>query len=398
MTSDLAATPPADPTTPVRVAVIGGDGIGPEVTAEALKVLEAAAPVKIEQTRYDLGAERYLATGEVLPDSVLDEIRGHDAILLGAVGGKPGDPRLPAGILERGLLLRLRFELDHYVNLRPSRTYPGVPTPLADPGEVDFVVVREGTEGPYTGNGGRLRGGTPAEVATEVSLNTAYGVERVVRDAFARAARRPRRRLTLVHKTNVLVHAGGLWSRVVDEVGADFPEVTVDYLHVDAATIFLTTDPARFDVIVTDNLFGDILTDLAGAVTGGIGLAASGNINPERTPRRCSNRSTARHPTSPGRASPTPRPRSSRRVSCSTTSATATRPAPSTRRSSPTSPPEYPGPPGARRRSATPSPPGWSDARSANRRFDRRSRRFAGRCNALRSVTAARRRRGSCDP
>ena len=282
MSSDLAATPPVGPTTPVRVAVIGGDGIGPEVTAEALKVLEAAAPVKIEQTRYDLGAERYLATGEVLPDSVLDEIRGHDAILLGAVGGKPGDPRLPAGILERGLLLKLRFELDHYVNLRPSRTYPGVPTPLADPGEVDFVVVREGTEGPYTGNGGRLRGGTPAEVATEVSLNTAYGVERVVRDAFARAARRPRRRLTLVHKTNVLVHAGGLWSRIVDEVGADFPEVTVDYLHVDAATIFLTTDPARFDVIVTDNLFGDILTDLAGAVTGGIGLAASGNINPER--------------------------------------------------------------------------------------------------------------------
>jgi 3-isopropylmalate dehydrogenase len=155
-----------------------------------------------------------------------------------------------------------------------------VPTPLADPGEVDFVVVREGTEGPYTGNGGRLRGGTPAEVATEVSLNTAYGVERVVRDAFARAARRPRRQLTLVHKTNVLVHAGGLWSRIVDEVATEFPEVSVDYLHVDAATIFLTTDPARFDVIVTDNLFGDILTDLAAAVTGGIGLAASGNINP----------------------------------------------------------------------------------------------------------------------
>jgi 3-isopropylmalate dehydrogenase len=268
MTSEPAATPSADPTSPLRLAVIGGDGIGPEVTAEAVKVLEAVSPVKIEQTRYDLGAERYLATGEVLPDSVLDEIRGHDAILLGAVGGRPGDPRLPAGILERGLLLRLRFELDHYVNLRPSRTYPGVPTPLADPGEVDFVVVREGTEGPYTGNGGRLRGGTPAEVATEVSLNTAYGVERVVRDAFARASRRPRRQLTLVHKTNVLVHAGGLWSRVVDEVGREFPDVTVDYLHVDAATIFLTTDPARFDVIVTDNLFGDILTDLAGAVTG----------------------------------------------------------------------------------------------------------------------------------
>jgi 3-isopropylmalate dehydrogenase len=272
----------ADPAAPVRLAVIGGDGIGPEVTAEAVKVLEAASPVKIEQTRYDLGAERYLATGEVLPDSVLDEIRAHDAILLGAVGGRPGDPRLPAGILERGLLLRLRFELDHYVNLRPSRTYPGIATPLADPGDVDFVVVREGTEGPYSGSGGRLRGGTLAEVATEVSVNTAYGVERVVRDAFVRASARPRRRLTWVHKTNVLVHSGGLWSRVVGEVAGEFPDVTVDYLHVDAATIFLATDPARFDVIVTDNLFGDILTDLAGAVTGGVGLAASANINPER--------------------------------------------------------------------------------------------------------------------
>src|SRR6478672_3751007 len=218
MTSTPDATPAADPTTPVRVAVIGGDGIGPEGTAEALKVLEAAAPVKIEQTRYDLGAERYLTTGEVLPDSVLDEIRDHDAILLGAVGGKPGDPRLPAGILERGLLLRLRFELDHYVNLRPARVYPGVPTPLADPGDVDFVVVREGTEGPYVGNGGRMRTGTPAEVATEVSINTAYGVERVVRDAFSRAQRRPGHRLSWVHKTNVLVHAGGLWSRIVGAV------------------------------------------------------------------------------------------------------------------------------------------------------------------------------------
>jgi 3-isopropylmalate dehydrogenase len=269
----------------VRLAVIPGDGIGPEVTAEALKVLEVAAPdgVKFEGTRYDLGAERYLATGEVLPDSVLEEIRGHDAILLGAVGGKPGDPNLPPGILERGLLLRLRFELDHYVNLRPSRIYPGAVSPLADPGEVDFVVVREGTEGPYTGNGGAVRVGTPHEVATEVSLNTAYGVERVVRDAFARASRRERRKLTLVHKTNVLVHAGAVWTRLVSEVGREFPDVTVDYLHVDAATIFLTTDPGRFDVIVTDNLFGDILTDLAAAVTGGIGLAASGNINPDRT-------------------------------------------------------------------------------------------------------------------
>jgi 3-isopropylmalate dehydrogenase len=274
-----------DSTSSLRLAVIPGDGIGPEVTDEALKVLEVAAPdgLKVEPTRYDLGAERYLATGEVLPDSVLGEIRGHDAILLGAVGGKPGDPRLPAGILERGLLLKLRFELDHYVNLRPSRIFPGVVSPLRDPGDVDFVVVREGTEGPYTGNGGSIRVGTPHEVATEVSLNTAYGVERVVRDAFARAARRPRRKLTLVHKTNVLVHAGAVWSRLVSSVGAEFPDVTVDYLHVDAATIFLTTDPSRFDVIVTDNLFGDIITDLAAAITGGIGLAASGNINPDGT-------------------------------------------------------------------------------------------------------------------
>ncbi len=269
----------------VKLAVIPGDGIGPEVTAEALKVLEVAAPdgVKFEPTRYDLGAERYLATGEVLPDSVLAEIREHDAILLGAVGGRPGDPNLPPGMLERGLLLRLRFELDHYVNLRPSRIFPGVTSPLADPGEVDFVVVREGTEGPYTGNGGAVRVGTPHEVATEVSVNTAYGVERVVRDAFARAQRRPRKKLTLVHKTNVLVHAGAVWSRLVDEVSGEYPDVAVDYLHVDAATIFMTTDPARFDVIVTDNLFGDIITDLAAAITGGIGLAASGNINPDRT-------------------------------------------------------------------------------------------------------------------
>jgi 3-isopropylmalate dehydrogenase len=270
-----------------RIAVIGGDGIGPEVTDEALKVLEAVRDATFEQTRYDLGAERYLATGEVLPDSVLAEIREHDAILLGAVGGRPGDPNLPPGILERGLLLKLRFALDHYVNLRPSRVFPGVATPLADSvlakGDIDFVVVREGTEGPYTGNGGSIRVGTPHEVATEVSLNTAYGVERVVRDAFARAQARPRRKLTLVHKTNVLVHAGAVWSRVVAEVGEEFPEVEVDYLHVDAATIFLSTDPARFDVVVTDNLFGDIITDLAAAVTGGIGLAASGNVNPDRT-------------------------------------------------------------------------------------------------------------------
>ena len=269
----------------IKLAVIPGDGIGQEVTGEALKVLEVASPagVKFEQTRYDLGAERYLTTGEVLPESVLSEIREHDAILLGAVGGKPNDPNLPPGILERGLLLKLRFELDHYVNLRPSRIFPGAASPLADPGEVDFVVVREGTEGPYTGNGGALRVGTPAEVATEVSVNTAFGVERVIRDAFARAQRRPRKKLTLVHKTNVLVHAGSVWWRLFQEVATEHPDVTTDYMHIDAATIFMTTDPARFDVIVTDNLFGDIITDLAAAITGGIGLAASGNVNPDRT-------------------------------------------------------------------------------------------------------------------
>jgi 3-isopropylmalate dehydrogenase len=289
-------TSSSNPATPIlpsslRLAVIPGDGIGPEVTAEAVKVLEAVSPVKFELTRYDLGAERYLATREVLPDSVLEEIKGHDAILLGAVGGRPNDPDLPPGILERGLLLRLRFELDHYVNLRPSRIFPGVRSPLAphvlgegpDRRDVDFVVVREGTEGPYTGNGGRLRTGTPAEVATEVSVNTAYGVERVLRDAFRRAQQRPRRRLTVVHKTNVLVHAGSLWWRLTEEIAAEHPGVTVDYMHVDAAMIHLTTDPARFDVVVTDNLFGDIITDLAAAITGGIGLAASGNVNPDRT-------------------------------------------------------------------------------------------------------------------
>src|SRR5689334_12745341 len=265
----------------IRLAVVAGDGIGPEVVAEGLKVLRAAVDgvATVETTDYDLGARRWHATGETLPDGVLAEIRDHDAILLGAVG----DPGVPSGVLERGLLLRLRFELDHYVNLRPARLYPGVTSPLANPGEVDFVVLREGTEGPYVGNGGALRVGTPQEIATEVSVNTAFGVERVVRDAFARAQARPRKKLTLVHKNNVLVHAGHLWTRTVDKVKADFPEIAVDYLHVDAATIFLVTDPARFDVIVTDNLFGDILTDLAAAITGGIGLAASGNINPDRT-------------------------------------------------------------------------------------------------------------------
>jgi 3-isopropylmalate dehydrogenase len=273
--------------TSLKLAVIPGDGIGPEVTAEALKVLQAASPVTFEQTPYDLGAERYLRTGEVLPASVLAEIRQHDAILLGAVGGKPNDPNLPPGILERGLLLKLRFELDHYVNLRPNRLFPGATSPLStavlDKGDIDFVVVREGTEGSYTGNGGALRVGTPHEIATEVSVNTAFGAERVIRYAFAKAQARPRRRLTLVHKTNVLVNAGSLWWRLVQEVAQEFPDVTVDYSHIDAVMIYLTTDPSRFDVIVTDNLFGDIITDLAAAITGGIGLAASGNVNPDKT-------------------------------------------------------------------------------------------------------------------
>jgi 3-isopropylmalate dehydrogenase len=267
----------------LKLAVIPGDGIGPEVIAEALKVLDVIAPstdLAIEKTHFSLGAERYLATGDVLSDEDLAAISANDAILLGAVGGKPGDARIPAGIIERGLLLKLRFSLDHYVNLRPTVIFPGVTSPLAHPGNVDFIVVREGTEGPYVGNGGVLRKGTPAEIANELSVNTAFGVERVVRYAFELAAKRDRKKLTLVHKTNVLVNAGALWSRIVDSVATEFPQVAVDYLHVDAATIFFVTDPSRFDVIVTDNLFGDILTDLAAAISGGIGLAASGNINP----------------------------------------------------------------------------------------------------------------------
>jgi 3-isopropylmalate dehydrogenase len=267
----------------VKLAVIPGDGIGPEVIAEAEKVLDAATAgsgIRFEKRRFSLGAGRFLETGETLTDADLDAIRECDAILLGAVGGVPGDPRLKDANIERGLLLKLRFELDHYVNLRPSKLYDGAPGPLAEPGDIDFVVVREGTEGPYVGNGGSIRKGTPHEVANETSVNTAFGVERVVRYAFDLAERRSKK-LTLVHKNNVLVHAGHLWSRTVDAVATEFPDIVVDYLHVDAATIFLVTNPGRFDVIVTDNLFGDILTDLAGAVTGGIGLAASGNINPD---------------------------------------------------------------------------------------------------------------------
>ncbi|WP_241179811.1 3-isopropylmalate dehydrogenase [Pseudoclavibacter albus] len=270
----------------LNLAVIAGDGIGPEVTAEARKVLRAALAldqVELVEHEYPFGAGHYLETGRILDDEDLESLRQHDAILLGAIGGDPSDPRLAGGIVERGMLLKLRFAFDHYVNLRPATLYPSAESPLAKPGNIDFLVVREGTEGPYVGNGGSIRAGTPHEIANETSVNTAFGVERLVRFAFEQAEARPRKRLTLVHKKNVLVHAGNMWQRIVNEVSKDFPEVTVDYLHVDAATIFFVKDPSRFDVIVTDNLFGDILTDLAAAITGGIGLAASGNINPEGT-------------------------------------------------------------------------------------------------------------------
>ena len=262
-----------------RIAVVAGDGIGPEVVEQARKVLDAVLP-GVQATEYDLGAARYHRTGEVLPESVLTELGGHDAILLGAVG----DPTVPPGVLERGLLLKLRFDFDQYVNLRPSRLWPGTVGPLAavKPGEIDLVVVREGTEGLYAGAGGSLHRDTPAEVATEESLNTRHGVERVIRDAFARATRRERRAVTMVHKTNVLTHAGGLWARTFAEVAAEHPDIATEYQHVDAAAMFLVTRPQRYDVVVTDNLFGDILTDIAAAVTGGIGLAASACINPER--------------------------------------------------------------------------------------------------------------------
>ena len=267
-----------------KIAVIGGDGIGPEVTAEAIKALTAVAGQDaFDFVHYDLGGERWQRTGEVLPDSVLEELKAVDAIVLGAVGVAPGSKAIPSGLLERGLLLKLRFAFDHAINLRPSKLYPGVPTPLApsvvDGKDVDFVVVREGTEGLYCGNGGAVRVGTPQEIATEVSVNTAFGVDRVIRDAYRRAQSR-RGHLTLLHKHNVLVNAGSLWNRLFQEIGQEFPDVETKYLHIDAAMIALVVDPSQFDVIVTDNLFGDIVTDLAAAVTGGIGLAASANINP----------------------------------------------------------------------------------------------------------------------
>jgi 3-isopropylmalate dehydrogenase len=264
-----------------RIAVIGGDGIGPEVVGEALKVLDAVERLEgfsTERTDFDLGGRRYLTTGEVLSDATIEELRGFDAILLGAVG----TPDVPPGVLERGLLLRLRFAFDQYVNLRPVKLYPGVTSPIAGltPERCDMLMVRENTESVYAGAGGGLYVGTPHEVATQESVNTRHGVERVLRYAFE-AARRRRGHLTMVHKTNVLIHAGGLWQRTFDEVGdADFPDVTRDYVHVDAACLYLVTQPERFDVVVTENLFGDILTDLAAAVQGGMGLAASGNLDP----------------------------------------------------------------------------------------------------------------------
>ena len=264
----------------LSIAVIGGDGIGPEVTAVSVEILKAASAgvLHISTTDYDLGAQHYLDTGEILHSDTMAKLSQHDAIILGAVGGDPSDSRLSGGIIERGLLLKLRFAFDQCVNVRPTKLLPGITSPLSNPGEIDFVVVREATEGPYVGNGGSVREGTPFHIANEVSVNTAYGVERVVRYAFGLASTRTKR-LTLVHKTNVLVHAGGLWSRIVKDLAQDFPEVDVDYLHIDAATIFMVTDPSRFDVIVTDNLFGDIITDLAGAIGGGIGAAASANLN-----------------------------------------------------------------------------------------------------------------------
>ena len=263
-----------------KLAVIGGDGIGPEVVSEGLKVLDAVSQkykLTFTKKEFELGARLWHKTGETLPDSTLNELKDYDVILLGAVG----DPTVPSGVLERGLLLRLRFEFDQYVNLRPARIYPGVVGPLRTQSPIDFVVVREGTEGPYVGAGGVLAQGTADEVATEESLNTRRGAERVIRYAFARAKERSRKKLTLVHKNNVLVRAGGLWTRTFNEVAKEFPEITTEYLHVDAASMFFVTNPDRFDVVVTDNLFGDILTDIAAAICGGIGLAASGNINPD---------------------------------------------------------------------------------------------------------------------
>jgi 3-isopropylmalate dehydrogenase len=261
----------------LNLAVIPGDGIGQEVTAVALDALLKSLPdVDVSATEYDLGAKRYLASGEILLEDDMAALASHEAILLGAIG----DPRVPSGVLERGLLLKLRFAFDHHINLRPTKLFPGVNSVLGGNPEIDFVVVREGTEGPYVGNGGAIRVGTEQELANEVSINTAFGVRRAVEYAFELASGRERKKVTLVHKTNVLVHAGSLWLRLVEEVAEKYPQVTRDYMHIDAATIHMVTAPERFDVIVTDNLFGDIITDLAAAISGGIGLAASANLNP----------------------------------------------------------------------------------------------------------------------
>lgn len=262
-----------------NLAVIAGDGIGPEVVTEGLRVLDTVAKkydLNFSKTNYELGAAYWHKTGETLPDSVMAELAKADVILLGAVG----DPSVPSGVLERGLLLKLRFAFEHYINLRPAKLFPGVSSPITNNKGIDFVVVREGTEGLYVGAGSIKDEGTNKELAIEESINTYKGVERVIRDAFNRAQSRPRKKLTLVHKNNVLTRAGGLWSRVFKEVSKDFTDVTTDYLHVDAASMFFVTNPERFDVVVTDNLFGDIITDIAAAICGGIGLAASGNINP----------------------------------------------------------------------------------------------------------------------
>ena len=316
------------------IAVIPGDGIGKEVTPWAQKALEKAAEgvAEFEYERFDLGAERYLRDGAILPEEEEERIKKTDAILLGAVG----DPRIKAGILERGLLLKLRFDLDQYVNLRPSKLYKGVTSPLANPGDIDFVVVREGTEGLYCGAGGAVRRGTPNEVATEVSINTAYGVERVVRYAFQLAMKR-RKHVTLVHKKNVLVNAGDMWQRIVNTVAEEYPEVSHDYLHIDATTIFMVSDPSRFDVILTDNLFGDIITDEAGAVVGGVGYSASGCINASDEYRRCSSRSTVPLRTSQARTKPIRPLRSCRPPCCCATSASTRPPHASTPQSKRTS-------------------------------------------------------------
>ena len=256
-----------------RIGIIGGDGIGPEVVTEAMKVLDAAG-VEYTPVAFDLGGARYLRDGEVLPDADLEAIRRCDAVMLGAVG----TPDVPPGVIERGLLLRLRFELDLYANVRPF-----VAGPSALNGGVDMIVVRENTEGTYAGEGGFLRKGTPHEVATQGSVNTRFGVERCVRHAFALAQARERKHVTLVHKTNVLTFAGDLWQRTFEVVAAEFPGTGTAYHHVDAACIYFVQDPGRYDVIVTDNLFGDILTDLGGAISGGIGRAASANLNPDHS-------------------------------------------------------------------------------------------------------------------